>query len=362
MARRVLEEHFQNPSLRSLLYSLCLHVNPWHKIILAITFLILVPLFILASRHSPTMPSQTLDMDWNKQGPLFPLSGKLDYMADTQLVWQIPPSPKAVLFIAHGCHGSATYFWDKSHDCAECTGLPEERIIVMHALSRGYAVVAITSTRECWSLASDKDKVLATLSYWIEERGLNKLPVVALGASSGGSFVSVLAREYKFQSIVVMISEGFFQTVKIDKCYPSTLFVHMVKDKRRAALIKNAMEALKRNGIDTTEVKCFQLPVTPHYFTRIPGIDALTSERVYQTFKDSGILDHENFMMADGRSMNWMVPLKMRGVLPDDHYGFWDLHMRELLNLAYGYHELTSLPSDEIFEWLDAHISPAATY
>lgn len=301
-----------------------------------------------------------MDMDWNKKAPLFLLSGTLDYVQETQLVWQIPPSPKAILFIAHGCHGSATYFWDRSPNCAECVGLPEERIIVMHALSKGYAVVAISSTRDCWSIATDKDKVLTTLSYWIVEKGLDKLPVVALGASSGGYFVSALAREYKFSSIGIMISEGLFQTMKIDGHYPSTLFVHMVKDKRRASLIKDAMEVLKRKGIDTEEVKCYQLPVTPHYFTKIPGFNAMTSERIHQALKNSGILDNENFMMADGRSMNWMVPLKGRGTMLEDHFKEWDMHMRELLNLAFGYHEMTSLQSDEIFEWFDAHLTTEA--
>ncbi|KAH7281181.1 hypothetical protein KP509_36G034100 [Ceratopteris richardii] len=356
MARRIFEQHFRNSTQCNLIYSLCLHANPWHKIILACIILISAPLIIFVSRHSVSLPPQTSDTDWGKQGILFPLSGTLDYVQDTQLVWQAPSSPKAVLFIAHGCHGSATHFWDKSHNCAECIGLPEERVIVMNALSRDYAVIAISSTRECWNLATDKDKVLSTLSHWIKERGYSELPVLALGASSGGYFISALAKAYKFNAIVIMISEGFFQIMEVDEHYPSTLFVHMVKDKRRASLIKDAMEALRTKGVNASEVKCYPLAVTPHYFTKIPGLDALTSEKAHQALKDAGVLDKDNYMMADGRSMNWMVPLRWRHVLPEDHYNLWDMHMRELLNLAFGYHEMTSIPSKKIFDWLDRHL------
>lgn len=357
MARQFFEGDLRHPTLQSIVYFVCSQISAWHKIILVATILIVAPIFILASRHPLSFTSQT---DWNDKLPLSVLSGNLDYVQETQVVWQIPSSPKAILFIAHGCHGRATFFWDKSPNCAECVGLPEERQIVMHALTKGYAVVAISSTRECWSLATDKGKVLAILFSWIRERGLERLPVVALGASSGGYFVSALAIEYKFNSIVVMISEGIFQTMQVEGHYPPTLFVHMVKDKRRTALIKDAMYLLKSKGVDTAEVKCYHLPVTPQLFTKIPGLDVKTSERIYHALKDSGILDKENFMTADGRSMNWRVPLKGKHVMLEGYYKLWDMHMQELLNLAYGYHEMTSLQSNEIFEWLDAHLLMAA--
>lgn len=358
MARQIFED-VRNPKLQNI-YSLCLHIGSWQKIIIAATILIMAPLLILASQHSASILTQMTDMDWNEEPPIFLLSGTLNYLQGTQLVWQIPPSPKAVLFIAHGCQGSATHFWDKSPNCAECLGLPEERIIVMNALSKGYAVVAISSTRDCWSIATDKEKVMVTLSHWILEKGLDKLPVAALGASSGGYFVSALAREYRFSSIVIMISEGLFRTMRINVHYPATLFVHMVKDKRRANLVKEAMEMLRSKGVVTKEVKCYQEPVTPHYFTKIPGVSAITSERIHQALKHSDILDKENYMMMDGRSMNWMVPLRGRRTMQEEHYKQWDMHMRELLNLAFGFHETTSFQSDEIFAWLDTHLTIGA--
>lgn len=359
MARWIFEGDFRHPAAQSIAYSLCSQINScWHRVILAATVLVLAPIFILASRHPPSFSSRKLA--WEEKNSLSILSGNLEYVQATQVVWQIPSSPKAILFIAHGCHCQATFFWDKSLSCAECIGLPEERNIVIHAVTKGYAVVAISSTRECWGLRADKTKVLTILSSWITRKGLEGLPVVALGASSGGFFISALATENKFSSLVIMISEGKFKTMQVEGDYPPTLFVHMAKDKRRAALIKDAMDLLKSKGVETAELKCYQLPVTPQLFTKIPGIDTKTSNRIYHALKGSSILDNKSLMTRDGRSMNWMMHLKGQQVMPEVSLRKWELHLQELLNLAYGYHEMTSLQSNEIFEWFDGHL-PKAT-
>ena len=359
MARRIIERNLQNSTLQNIYVILQAQVNAWHKFILTTVFIILAPVLIFAARKPLLFVKTIRTQDSNI--PLYPLSGRLDYIEETQVVWQVPSAsllvtPKAILFLAHGCNGRAAFFWDKSTDCAECLGLPEERVIVMHALAKGYAVIAISSTRECWSISSDKAKVMSILSFWIKDKGLEGLPIVALGASSGGFFVSALARDYKFEAIVIMISEGLFHKMKIGRNYPPTLFVHMVKDKRRASLIRNAIDMLRSKGIDTNEIKCYPLIITPEYFTKIPGLDSMTSHRIYKVFKETGVIGHDNLMRLDGRAMNWMMPLKERQVMPDNYYKLWDMHVQELLNLAYGFHEMTSIQSNEIFEWLGSQM------
>lgn len=355
MARRILEGSFHHSTSQSFTSSLRSQLSGcWHRVLLAATVLVLAPLFIFASRHPLGFTSRKLNRVDSSSFAV--LSGNLEYIQATQVVWQIPPSPKAILFIAHGCYCRATFFWDKSSSCSECIGLPEERNIVSRALARGYAVIAVSSTRECWGIQDDKTKVLTTLSSWIQDKKLKGLPVVALGASSGGSFVSALAMEYKFSSLVIMISEGRFNALHIIEEYPPTLFVHMAKDKRRAALVRDAMEILSRKGVETAEVKCYQLPVTPQLFTKILGMDSRTADRIYRALKGTSMLNNESFMTKDGRFLNWMTLLKRQQVMPEESLKKWELHLLELLNLAYGYHEMTSLQSDEIFKWFDSHL------
>ena len=68
-------------------------------------------------------------------------------------LWQVPPDPSRVLFVAHGCNHSAEDWFDPSPACSACLGLPEERLVRLAALRRGYAVVAVSSLNrdtKCW--------------------------------------------------------------------------------------------------------------------------------------------------------------------------------------------------------------------
>lgn len=115
----------------------------------------------------------------------------------TQLIWKMLTNytPKAVLFIAHGCHRKASDFWDKSPSCPECTGLPEERVLVRTALSKSFAVITVSSSATCWSFGKEKRIVRDVIKTWIKKHDLERLHLVALGASSGGYFVSALAMD-----------------------------------------------------------------------------------------------------------------------------------------------------------------------
>jgi len=74
-------------------------------------------------------------------------------ISDLEVLWELPPAPLGVLFLAHGCSHSGSDFWPKSGRCMHCLGLPEEMRVRQAALRRGYAVVAVSShNREtmCW--------------------------------------------------------------------------------------------------------------------------------------------------------------------------------------------------------------------
>ncbi|CAM6087563.1 unnamed protein product [Calypogeia fissa] len=45
----------------------------------------------------------------------------------TDVVWQIPPEPKAVLLLAHGIGMESLQFFDPGSNCEQCYGMPECR-------------------------------------------------------------------------------------------------------------------------------------------------------------------------------------------------------------------------------------------
>ncbi|PON90660.1 Alpha/Beta hydrolase fold containing protein [Trema orientale] len=292
---------------------------------------------------------------WNSFDSLVQIHPTLGFWNGTDVIWQVPDSPKAVLFLAHGCDGQAFNFWDRSPDCPDCIGLPEERLIVLHALARKFAVVSISSSGRCWSFGKEVMIVKDIIRWWVENQRLEQLPLVALGASSGGHFVSVLATELNFSSITLMIAEGVFDRMDIKENYPPTLFVHMPKDiYRRQKLVEN-MELLRNKGVDVAEIECMEFPLLPHLLAdRIPGIDQSVSAKLFELFQQKGFIDENKYMRKDGRKMRWKEALKEdKTISVDEHL----LHpIQEELNLAFAYHEMTSLHTDQIFKWFESHM------
>lgn len=293
---------------------------------------------------------------WNSFESLVQIQPTMGFRNGTDVIWQVPDSPKAVLFLAHGCDGQALNFWDRSSDCPECIGLPEERLIVLHALALKFAVVSISSAGRCWSFGNEVMVVKDIIRWWVEKQRLQHLPLVALGASSGGYFVSVLATELNFSSITLMIAEGVFDRMDIKENYPPTLFVHMPKDAHRRQKIGENMELLRNKGVDVAEVECMEFPLSPHLFAdRIPGIDQSISVKLFELFQHRGFIDENGYMRNDGRKTHWKEVLKEdKSISIDEHL----LHpIQEELNLAFAYHEMTSLHTDQIFKWFESHMS-----
>ncbi|KAK9750223.1 hypothetical protein RND81_02G180900 [Saponaria officinalis] len=281
----------------------------------------------------------------------------VEFIHGREIIWQIPTNTSAVLFIAHGCRGTALNFWDKGSTCSKCVGLPEEKRIVQYALSHNFGVLVITSSDTCWSAGNEILWVAKIIKWWVAKNDLVNVPLFGLGASAGGYFLSRLATNVRFRGIVLMISSGLFDKMIIPDDYPPTLFVHMPKDARRARKVAKHIELLRRKGIEGKEIKCMEFPLTPNSLAdRVSGLDQPTSTKLFKLFRDKTFIDERGFMREDGRVTPWKEALKQSKILlPYDSKLMH--HIEEELNLAYGYHEMTSLQSDQIFEWLKSHIS-----
>lgn len=306
--------------------------------------------------ENPILAYELSKQKWNSFDSLVHLHPTREFRNGTDLIWQVPESPKGVLFLAHGCNGKAINFWDKSPQCPDCIGLPEERLLVLHGLSQGFAVITISSAQRCWTMGKEVLDVKDIIEWWIGRRKLEKLPLVALGASSGGYFVSVLATAIKFSSTVLMIAEGKFEGMDVKGDYPPTLFVHMPKDLYRQQKIDEYVEVLKGKGIDVGVVECVEFPLSPNTLAdRIPGLDQELSRKLFEFFREKGFVDQNGYMKKDGRKIKWKKALEeKKTLLRDEHLV---PHIQEELNLAFAYHEMTSVHSDQIFKWFESHMS-----
>ncbi|XP_028760241.1 uncharacterized protein LOC114718957 [Neltuma alba] len=327
-------------------------------VLLAVLILMLVGLLLPFQDEvqKPNLSDKVKKQERNSLDSVVQLHPTVEFRNGTDVIWQIPKSPKAVLFLAHGCNGRAINFWDQSPECPNCIGLPEERLLVLNGLARQFAVITISSAGRCWTLNEEVLIVKKIINWWISERKLEKLPLVALGASSGGYFVSVLANIMNFSSIVLMIAEGTFGQIRIKQDYPPTLFVHMPKDLYRQQKIDEYVEVLKDNGVDVDVIECTEFPLAPNTLAdRIPGLDQTVSARLFEVFQEKGFIDDKGYMKKDGRALNWKRALQEKKSFSLDEHLF--PHIQEELNLAFAYHEMTSVHSDKIFKWFESHIS-----
>ncbi|XP_074379913.1 uncharacterized protein LOC141721071 [Apium graveolens] len=322
--------------------------------LVVVVFLVLMLFFREDGGESGSLSAVTMEK-WNRFDNVVQFQPTVERKNGTELIWQIPDRPKAVLFLAHGCSGKAGNFWDRTSSCPDCVGLPEERLIVLHALSRKFAVLTITSSGKCWSFGNERLVVVGVVKWWIEKQNLEKIPLVALGASSGGYFVSAIAADLRFNSITLMIAEGVFNRMDIPKDYPPTLFVHMPKDEARKLRVDENLEVLKEMGVDVAEIKCMEFPLSPNFLAdRIPNLDLTTSVQLFKLFQERGFIDKNGFMRNDGRATRWKAAASERKILfPDKKLVN---HIQEELNLAFAYHEMTSLQNEQIFSWFESHM------
>ncbi|KVI05235.1 uncharacterized protein LOC112524183 [Cynara cardunculus var. scolymus] len=341
-------------------------VNKWQKpltklrtiqlpLLITIIALMFVIVILGIDRKKPTSQFTVVNQIKNNlDESMVQFNPTVDFLNGTDIIWQIPNSPKSVLFLAHGCSGRAANFWDKSPNCAHCIGLPEERLIVLKALARKFAVITVSSRGKCWSLGKETLVVEGIIKWWVEKENLEKLPLVALGASSGGYFVSMLASKMKFSSIALMIAEGVFDRIDDTKNYPPTIFVHMPKDKLRKKAIDVNLEVLRSEGIDVAAVECMELPLSPNFLAdRIPGLDLKISVELFNLFKEREFVNEEGYLVNDGRVIPWKAAMNEKKIqLPDK---LLVKYIHEELNLAFAYHEMTSLQSDQIFDWFESH-------
>ncbi|KAL0362504.1 UNVERIFIED_CONTAM: hypothetical protein Scaly_1205600 [Sesamum calycinum] len=247
--------------------------NVQFPVLFMFLILVLVALLLILGKngHKSSLMSDLVDEKWNGFDSLVGLDPTVEFRNGTDLIWQIPDSPKAVLFLAHGCNGRAVNFWDKSPNCPNCVGLPEERLIVLHALARKFAVLAVSSKGICWSLGEERWIVKDIIQWWITKQKVDKLPIFAL---------------------------------------------------------------------------------VPH------PVDTLSlSLRQSCHSEEKGFIDKNGYMRDDGRAIPWKTALEERNILLPEKSLI--NHIQEEMNLAFAYHEMTSLQSEQILDWVnDRYLSP----
>lgn len=302
-----------------------------------------------------------------------------------EFLWEAPrgsndthPQPTAVLFVAHGCGHAMTDWWAAAPAvCPECLGLPEERAIVAMALHEFRCVVVALSSVDrrrqgrCWSAARD-GPVAASVLQEFAARHYPGLPLLAFGASSGGSFVSTALGPALRARNASHVLSGYISQIApppppsamADAVSARAVFITMNRDVDTDAAVAAFVKQQQPPSED--QIRHIRLPplsLTPDFFAdRLGRTYANRSAHMVQALHHAGLLSPSSSsaepsngslqLTADPRRSDWRSALAPLLDAADEGDGLMaDVSpLAEVLNAAWGMHEMSR---DGVREALD---------
>jgi hypothetical protein len=289
-------------------------------------------------------------------------------IGNVQAVVELPrfPDVKGLVFLAHGCHHSAIDFWPYSASCPMCIGLPEELRISSAIVDAGWAAIAMSSadrhSSRCWDFETDGPRVVHALAEFRKEHRLNHLPLAALGVSSGGAFVLLLAKMVPLHAVVsqIMAVPPSYLVGFGGAPFPPTLFIHMPRDRRTAVGVRRCVRWLNQTGVRAANISVPPLQIHPGFFCRIPGIDEPLSHRLRRSL--APMLRDDDLLRENPRVGGWRdlvrADREVVSQLPGSRPGVADSlepdvsPLSEVLNLAWAEHEITGDYMRDTMMWI----------
>lgn len=188
------------------------------------------------------------------------------------LFWRFPPNfssnnLKGIVLLFHGC----------THDGDDWFRLCEDRKIISYLLSKNYLPIGLHSIQGrsgCWNVGMpasanpDAHRISKSLTEFFKAFNIkvepksndlppcSQIPIFIMGASSGGTFVTVFHYLFQVNGIIVHISPGSEEALSSAKQnhYPPVAFIYMPGDTFWAseANINAECSKLKEKNIPNT--------------------------------------------------------------------------------------------------------------
>lgn len=274
----------------------------------------------------------------------------------------IEPSstPKGVLFLFHGCN----------HNAEDWFLLPAEMTLVRTALRNQLVCVAIPSFdrtgSRCWHPDNDTQRVKRVFSNFVSGRWPHQ-NYYAAGASSGGSFVSYLGnfQHLPLSAIGVYVSAGMPPGHEIHKHHPPAIFVYMSEDQHLASRerLQAYTEKLEALGVDSKMLACDPKKVTAEFLNNYYRPWSITfCNSLVRQLEIASILETSGTLVEDPRNIeeDWvdvlLELLKPTLNLNDPKSIGMNLQvLRELLNIAWGVHEMTGEYAADVVDFFLTH-------
>jgi len=273
-----------------------------------------------------------------------PVIGTYALWKSSEVVYSIPTTktkPIGIALLLHACtHNALKFFSPSSRKCQKCVGLSEEIRISRMLLSRGYAVLAITSSNRksgCWGGTLDsrnvQDSIVRFRKLLLDEFQITSSSIViAVGASSGGGFAAQLAADGIADAALMMVSSlgPAIQTRMLlaameehGRKIPPLYLAPMPRDAGTTKAARRGYDAMTREGhkrdpnmdvpIVLDETSCVSLPVTVGFLNeRVPHMSYDMAVLIVNALRKHGHLDLRSggYLVKDPTKSDWRIVLQ----------------------------------------------------
>ncbi len=248
-----------------------------------------------------------------------------EVLLGTQTYRYFPPVTKGLILFFHGAGGNANGWTEKNQ---------ESRLFCEQAAAAGYAIFASESKNRMqkkWDpnpTGADIPLIRSMLDTLIGRGYMtNTTPLFGIGMSEGGGILSVISTLDTFKAQGIYCNEGIAQVMNITKI--PTTFVHQRWDTlgtqgvfKLDSVTKTYNNLLSRSIPARLDIN-YPSPIFKTRFWRIPTIDSVKSNQIYQYFKTGGYLSNTDFLIIDPRNATngsaWKagVPAAFTANIPD---------------------------------------------
>lgn len=307
-------------------------------------------------------------------GTLFALNATLP-AAWRYLAFALPTTrpPRAVMLVAHGCRNSGRNWFHSAPEFGHPmrSSLPEESCVSTRALAAGYAVVAPSSSADCWS-GADLPLVADLLDAWKASQSLPaQLPLLVYGTSSGGYFAGLAARTWP--SVVAVSSTVFVPPMQDVEPplprgggYPPLQLIYMRRDTGKAKEAEALLHGSWEQRAEVEGLICAPRLVTPSYFTERAGLTPDHSRAVQASLVAAGFVKSDGNVASHPHRGDWRaavlggLPRKERDSLPSRSLqAAMDAVFQEL-DVAWGFHAATCEHIEATIAFFERHLPAAA--
>jgi hypothetical protein len=200
------------------------------------------------------------------------------------------------------------------------------------------------------------------------EAQLQKLPIYALGVSSGGSLALYLPKVMQLtgicSQIMAIYPEELENILLVSKKteqnqfkYPPTIFMHMPQDVHTATYINKDAEMLQTQNIPVAVMQTGPRPLTPNFLARHSDgqISHNLAVNIVNALRHHKLLDAQGMLMKDPRQSREEWVNAVERVTEN----FISLEANKsplmtLMNVAFAQHDIITSGLDSALKWLES--------